>query len=259
MHPTFSAGPDTLGVPNAPRDTTKRRLVAVVAGVALVHALLGALLFNTRNAPVERPVEAQPITALLLSPEAAPARAVQAAPTLPKLQPAAKTKLTPKPPSPIAPVAPVSRPTPAAMPAPAGERAAQHEPAPAQSASPAAPTAAQAAPSTAAPAAPAQPAARETLAIAAPKNVPHVECSIVKPDYPALSRRRGETGVASVRFVIGLTGAIEQAELVKSSGYARLDDAALAAVRASTCHPYVENGSPLRVANTQPFAFSLDD
>ncbi len=256
MQPTFSTGPDTLSMPSAPRVTTRKRLVAVLAGVVSMHALLAALLLTARSAPAERPVDAQPITAVLLSPEAAPARAVQSAPPLSKPQLATKTKPAPKP---VVPVAPAMRPTPPVMTAPATKAVAEHEVPPAQPAAPAAPAAAQAAPSTAAPAAPAQPAARETLAIAAPKSVPHVECSIVKPDYPALSRRRAETGVASVRFVVGVTGSIEQAELVKSSGYARLDEAALAAVRASTCHPYVENGSPLRVANTQPFAFSLDD
>ena len=256
MQLTFSTGPDSPSMPSAPRVTTRKRLVAVLAGVVSMHALLAALLLTARNAPVERPIAARPITAVLLSPEAPPARAVLFAPPLPKPQAVTKNKPTPKP---ATPVAPVARATPPVMAAPATQAAAEHEVPPAQTAAATAPAAAQAGPSTATPAAPAQPGGRETLAIAAPKSVPHVECSIVKPDYPAPSRRRGETGVASVRFVIGVTGAIEQAELVKSSGYARLDEAALAAVRASTCHPYVENGSPLRVANTQPFAFSLDD
>lgn len=100
---------------------------------------------------------------------------------------------------------------------------------------------------------------RETLAISTPKNVRHIDCRIVKPDYPALSRRRGEAGMAEVKFVIGLTGAIESVELAKSSGYPRLDEAALAAMRTSACRPYTENGAPVRAAYTQPFAFAFDD
>jgi protein TonB len=45
----------------------------------------------------------------------------------------------------------------------------------------------------------------------------------------------------------------------KSSGYARLDGAALAAMRASSCHPDVENGTPMRAIYTQPFGFALDE
>jgi protein TonB len=111
-----------------------------------------------------------------------------------------------------------------------------------------------------APAAAAAPAiGRPTMEISAPKNVAHLDCSIAKPDYPALSRRRGETGTAYVRFVVGLTGSLENIELKKSSGFDRLDDAALAAVRATTCKPYVENGVPIRAAYTQPYQFGLDD
>ena len=97
------------------------------------------------------------------------------------------------------------------------------------------------------------------MEISAPKNVAHLDCNVAKPDYPALSRRRGETGTAYVRFVVGLTGTLENIELKKSSGFDRLDDAALAAVHASTCKPYVENGVAVRAAYTQPYQFGLDD
>ena len=106
-------------------------------------------------------------------------------------------------------------------------------------------------------AAPAQ--GKPVMAMSAPKNVSHLDCRIVQPDYPMLSKRRGETGTAYVRFVVGLTGQIENIELKKSSGYSRLDDSALAAMRDSSCKPYLENGEPVRAAYTQPFDFSLHD
>ena len=81
----------------------------------------------------------------------------------------------------------------------------------------------------------------------------------LSPDYPMLSKRRGETGVASVYFVVGLAGKIENIELKKSSGYSRLDAAALDAMRTSSCKPYMEAGQPLRAAYTQPFEFALHD
>jgi protein TonB len=120
-------------------------------------------------------------------------------------------------------------------------------------------------PAPAAPAAPAPTAAaapaigRPTMEISAPKNVTHLDCNIAKPDYPMLSRRRGEAGTAYVRFVVGLNGNLEDIALKKSSGFDRLDDAALAAVRASTCKPYLENGVPIRAAYTQPYEFGLND
>ncbi len=49
-----------------------------------------------------------------------------------------------------------------------------------------------------------------------------------KPPYPALSRRMGEQGKTTLRVLIGTDGLPKQAEIVKSSGYERLDQAALA-------------------------------
>lgn len=97
------------------------------------------------------------------------------------------------------------------------------------------------------------------MALSAPKNVAHLDCNIIQPAYPALSQRRGESGTAHVRFVVGLSGKIESIELKKSSGYSRLDDAAVAAMRASSCRPYIENGTPIRAMYTQPFEFGLND
>lgn len=101
--------------------------------------------------------------------------------------------------------------------------------------------------------------ANDTIAVAAPKHVERADCHIVKPAYPALSRRRGEAGTATVRFVIGTTGALDSVMLAKSSGFPRLDDAALEALRESTCAPYVENGSPMRASYEQAFKFGLED
>ena len=50
------------------------------------------------------------------------------------------------------------------------------------------------------------------------------------PPYPAISRRLNEQGKTTVRVLIGPDGQPKRAEIAKSSGFARLDDAALAAV-----------------------------
>ncbi len=51
-----------------------------------------------------------------------------------------------------------------------------------------------------------------------------------KPPYPALSRRLNEQGKTTVRVMIGVDGLPQRAEIEKSSGFDRLDQAAMATV-----------------------------
>lgn len=51
-----------------------------------------------------------------------------------------------------------------------------------------------------------------------------------KPPYPSLSRRLGEEGVVLLRVHVTATGMPERIQLAKSSGFERLDEAALQAV-----------------------------
>jgi len=51
-----------------------------------------------------------------------------------------------------------------------------------------------------------------------------------KPAYPAISRRLNEQGRTTVRVLIGTDGQPQRAEIGKSSGFNRLDDAAVATV-----------------------------
>lgn len=238
------------------------RALSTVAAVAVVHAALIVMVMRASErasppfaiqSPIIRaqllsppPTPAAP-SASLSSPKPAPApQAIAKKPVEPRVRPAHVAHIAPAPARPAVPAAP-------AQPAPPDAAPSRHESADAV-----------AAPKTNdGPAHPAQAASaatgRETLAMSAPKDVRHIDCNIVKPDYPALSRRRGEEGTADVKFVIGLTGAIESIELAKSSGYPRLDDAALAAMHASTCRPYTEDGAPMRAAYTKPFTFVFGD
>jgi protein TonB len=236
------------GLALAPSSCMNSHTVKATAAVVAIHIALLAVILTVRNEPAVRPLESRTMTAELLSPA-------------PVAAPAALQSIAPPPPKPTPPVPHVKpkvqpRPTPKPTPMPLPVAASPSPTAPA-------PAAESALPAPAAPAAPAAAAAptigRPTMEISAPKNVSHLDCNIAKPDYPALSRRRGETGTAYVRFVVGLTGNLENIELKKSSGYDRLDDAALAAVRASACKPYLENGVPIRAAYTQPYQFGLSD
>lgn len=51
------------------------------------------------------------------------------------------------------------------------------------------------------------------------------------PVYPALSRKRGEHGVVLLRVHVLADGSADQIEIFESSGYSRLDDAAVRAVK----------------------------
>jgi protein TonB len=51
-----------------------------------------------------------------------------------------------------------------------------------------------------------------------------------RPPYPPISRRLNEQGKTTVRVLIGADGLPQRAEIARSSGFARLDDAALATV-----------------------------
>lgn len=62
------------------------------------------------------------------------------------------------------------------------------------------------------------------------------------PVYPAESRRRRERGTCLLRVMVDASGNPAQIQVERSSGYARLDDAAREAVEKALFHPYEVNG-----------------
>lgn len=77
------------------------------------------------------------------------------------------------------------------------------------------------------------------------------------PAYPPLSRRLGEEGKAVLRVELDEQGAVSAAQVATSSGFARLDEAALAAVKTWRCTPAQRDGRPVRAVALQPFKFML--
>ncbi len=77
------------------------------------------------------------------------------------------------------------------------------------------------------------------------------------PPYPVQSRRLGETGIVVLRVELSETGHVAVAKVQSSSGYIRLDEAALAAVRNWRCTPPTRNGQAVRAIALQPFNFVL--
>ncbi|PIV76073.1 MAG: energy transducer TonB [Rhodocyclales bacterium CG17_big_fil_post_rev_8_21_14_2_50_68_7] len=77
------------------------------------------------------------------------------------------------------------------------------------------------------------------------------------PRYPAISRRRGEEGTVVLRVELDETGAVVAGEVATGSGFARLDEAALEAVRTWRCTPARRGAQPVRAVALQPFKFVL--
>lgn len=87
------------------------------------------------------------------------------------------------------------------------------------------------------------------LSLACPQRTP--------PVYPPFSRRLGEAGVVVVLVELDEQGLVAAAHVKTSSGYPRLDEAALAAVKTWRCTPATRNGQPVRAIALQPFNFIL--
>ena len=261
ISPLTAHRPDPAPGPTA----RQRRLASVLAAVLALHALgLWALLAG-RSDPPELPVPGEVVTAALLLPEPASA----AAPAAPARPAAAKPQPQPQP-QPARPQAkPIQQP-PTAQPLPAPSVPARSQP-------PAAlPPAAQA-PSSQAPAgasAPAAPAAQANAASAsaaagsavaspAPARIELPSSSAdylnnPKPAYPGLSKRLGEEGKVVLRVLIEADGSASKAEIRSSSGYDRLDQAALQTVLRWRYLPGKRNGVAEAMWFNVPINFVLE-
>ena len=95
----------------------------------------------------------------------------------------------------------------------------------------------------------------------APKTVPATAVQYLSrpaPVYPVFSRRAGETGRVLVRVLIDERGDPLKLELHQSSGFVRLDESAVSAIRGARFKPYTENGEPRAVWVLIPIVFDLE-
>jgi protein TonB len=150
--------------------------------------------------------------------------------TLPKTMPAVQPQLHPSPvvtqaaPSESAPVVPAAAPTAAAAPAAAGHQRPNTTPSPVVS-------------------------------------LPSSDADYLNnpaPAYPRMSRRQGEQGTVVLRVFINTEGRAEKAEIRTSSGYSRLDEAALATVQRWRYVPGKRAGVPEAMWFNVPIRFVLD-
>lgn len=245
--------------PSALRPRQRRRL-QVIAGVLLAHAgviwLFSTSLLNNVATPGD--IEQTIMANVFMEMPASLAPVTQ--PVVPKAQPQPRTPAPPQatpvltPRSVAAPVVTQTAPSttaptlPVAAPAPA--------PAPAQaSASAAAPVAV----ATAAAAVNQRSATPPTPATAVV--LPSSDADYLNnptPTYPSMSRRMGEQGTVVVQAFISPEGRAEKAEIRTSSGYARLDEAALSTVQRWRYVPGKRAGVAEAMWFNVPIRFLLD-
>ena len=77
------------------------------------------------------------------------------------------------------------------------------------------------------------------------------------PVYPLLSRKRKEQGTVWLLLLVSKDGLVTQLKLKKSSGFDRLDQAALQAVKAWKFQPARQQGQPIDYWYELPLKFSL--
>jgi len=224
--------------------TPAQRRSAVGAIVAL-HAAAAWGLMQV-EAVREVVADAAPIFVAMERAEAAPA-AIEPQATTPPPKPSVSRRI----------VTAAPTPTPQAIePLPAPEREPQQQPpvsAPAQ-ATPA--PASSIAAAVDAPVLPAPPSPPPEPRQIPPSAVQYLEAPVLQ--VPAASARAGESGRAVVRVLIDEHGLPRTVQLARSSGFKRLDDAALAAVRRARFRPYAENGQPQPGWALIPLTFELE-
>lgn len=77
------------------------------------------------------------------------------------------------------------------------------------------------------------------------------------PAYPGESRHLHEQGEVTLRVELDERGRVDGVTVIRSSGHARLDEAARAAVLTWQCNAAIWDGQPIRAVATQSLEFIL--
>jgi protein TonB len=78
------------------------------------------------------------------------------------------------------------------------------------------------------------------------------------PVYPTISKRMGEVGETRIRVYVSESGSVEEVKLERSSGFYRLDQAAIEAAKKARFTPYVEMGKAIKIQVIIPYVFILE-
>ncbi len=221
--------------------TIYRQRVIIVVSVLLLHVLALWALQTGLLQRVMVLVEEIVVPVEFITPAIPPA--IKPPPVLPKPPPSIQTPTAAPNRTPAPPVAPMPMPLAIADPTPSANAPVGVTQAPAVVAS------VVAAPSPPAPA----PAAKLEL--------PSSDAEYLhnpKSEYPRISRQRNEQGKVVVSVFIGIDGTAQKAEIKVSSGYERLDQAALATVKSWRYVPGKRGGVPEAMWFNVPINFVLE-
>lgn len=235
------------------QDSNTRRITLAAGCVLAVHGLvLWTLQTGFANKATEVVIPVQVLSDFITPP---PPSAPSPAPPPPAVPP------PPKAPPPPAPVRHAPSPPKAAAPRPAPMPVAIEDPAPAPEApvgvaEPQPPTPPINTPVAAPPPAPAAAPAPAAPSVVAPSSTASY-LNNPAPAYPAISRRLNEQGLVVLRVLIGTDGLPQQVEVKQSSGFERLDQAAVKTVTRWRFVPGTKNGVPEAMWHLQPINFVL--
>lgn len=217
-------------VPSAYRASRRNRPFALLGSAGLATGMISAfLLMNAVIVPKAKP---HALTVNLLE--------LQSPPPEEKRQPIEKPKEIHAQPQIVSPPPLVNTPTPPAQVAVTPEPPKVDAPAPPAPASPPAP-----------PAAPARSGAAES------RDLTGNLLSAQPPSYPTESRRLHEQGVVVLLLQISTSGTVDEISIARSSGSARLDKAALSAVRRWRWTPFRHDGELVIVKGQVTIPFVL--
>lgn len=226
----------------------RRQATLVTLAVLAAHAGLLSWL-QASSGPVQPPEPAVVTMELLASPAPLPASQ-----PVPRPEPRQQAKPTPAP-------RPAQEPAPKPLPKPAPAAPAQVEPSPVPASAPSVTPAAASSTTAAAPAASTTAATGPASPAPARVELPSASADYLnnpKPAYPPLSRRLREEGKVVLRVLIETDGTASRAEIRSSSGYERLDQAALQTVLKWRYVPARRNGVPEAMWFNIPVNFVLE-
>lgn len=202
---------------------SRRPNIAAIAAVALVHVGLFAALIQMNVIPIKHPRPAPLVVELLPEPPAPPP-----APPEQKVEPIKQVTPVIVAPAPI--VQTLSPPPPVAT---------VRTPPPPQAV---------------------VVAAKPVPAPAAPVSAGDLSSTMISfkaPHYPLESRRRKEQGTVLLNLLLAEDGSVQDISVQSSSGYSRLDQAALEAVRRWRWSPTIRNGERMKVRGLVEIPFIL--
>ncbi|MGV3493393.1 MAG: energy transducer TonB [Ramlibacter sp.] len=231
------------------------RNVLIAGGVLALHvAALWALQAGLVRRAVEVVVPVRILSTMVAPPLPPAPPAVEPAPVKPPepLPPQPKPRVAPAPKPVVRKPVPLAPPAPAPAPQPVTAQPEPMAPPPV-----AAPVAAAPVPATAPPTAPAPAPAPAPAAV----KLPSTDADYLNnplPAYPAMSRRLREEGTSVIRVLIGTDGRARDARIARSSGFERLDQAALDTARGWRYVPGTRGGVPEAMWFEVPIRWQLN-